>query len=393
MDGSSRFGANNRYGYFPSSALGWRISEENFLKDNIVVSNLKLRAGYGETGNQEIPDYIQLQIYSKGSQGAGFQLNQVQNENIKWESTRQVNIGLDFGFLDDRITGTIDYFNRSTTNLLYYKPLPSPSIVPYGWQNLDATLINKGIEVSMNVNWLKNSDWVWSSTFNFTMIDNVIEDFTTAGVQTGQLNGPGLTGIPVQVLTNGEASQTFYLREFLGYDETGKSKYANNDALAYVGNPYSDFDFSINNNFKYKNFDFSFFIDSKQGIMVYNNTANALFNKVALSQAKNITYDELNAPRSLSDAVKPSTKYLEDASFVRLSNVTFGWNIPTGDIKWLNNPRIYLTGQNLLVMTNYTGYDPEVNTNKAVNGIPSAGIDYTSYPRPRTLLLGFNINF
>ncbi|SMD32775.1 iron complex outermembrane recepter protein [Reichenbachiella faecimaris] len=393
MDGSSRFGPDNRYGYFPSAALGWRMSEEGFLAGNGVINNLKLRVGYGETGNQEIPDYIYDLIYEKDNTTGGVIIKQVKNGEIQWESTRQINVGLDFGLWGDRISGTLDYFNRKTTDLLYYTPLPDPTIVPFGWQNIDAVLINKGIEASVSVNWLKSSAWDWSTTVNFTMIDNIMEDFTADNILTGQLNGPGLTATPVQVLENGYPSQTFKLREFLGYDSEGISIYANDGELAYVGNPYSDFDFSINNAVKYKAFDFSIFIDAKKGNLVYNNTANALFNKSSLGQAKNITYDELNAPRSLSDAGTPSTKYLEDASFIRLSNVTFGWNIPNEKITWMNSPRVYVTGQNLFVITDYSGYDPEVNTNKALEGIPSAGIDYTSYPRPTTLLIGFSVNF
>jgi TonB-linked SusC/RagA family outer membrane protein len=393
MDGSSRFGGNNKYGYFPSAALGWRISEEAFLSNIDVVNNLKLRAGYGETGNQEFDDYIYMQIYSRSSTTGGIELSQVQNEDIQWESTKQINVGLDFGLYQDRITGTLDYFDRRTTNMLYFNPEPAPSIVPYAWKNLDAVLINKGIEASVTVNWLNSTDWSWSTTANFTMIDNTMEDFVAAGIQTGQLNGPGLTATPTQVLENGYASQTFKLREFEGYDDEGNSVYANDGELAYVGNPYSDFDFSLSNSVKYKNFDFSFFFDAKQGNMVYNNTANALFNKSALGQAKNITYDELNAPRSLSDPSLPSTKYLEDASFIRLTNVTLGYNIPVKSGSLIRNPRVYVTGQNLFVITDYSGFDPEVNTNKALNGIPSAGIDYTSYPRPRIFLVGFNVNF
>ncbi len=393
MDGSSRFGGNNKYGYFPSAALGWRISGEDFMQGVSAVNNLKLRAGYGETGNQEFDDYIYMQIYSRSSTTGGIELKQVQNEDIQWESTKQINIGLDFGLFADRVSGTLDFFDRRTTNMLYYNPEPAPSIVPYAWKNLDAVLINKGIEASVNVNWLKSTEWTWNTTFNFTMIDNTMEDFLAAGIQTGQLNGPGLTATPTQVLENGYASQTFKLRQFEGYDEEGFSVYANDGELAYVGNPYSDFDFSISNTVTFKDCDLSFFIDGKQGTMVYNNTANALFSKSALGQAKNITYDELSAPRSLADASLPSTKYLEDASFIRLTNITLGWNIPVKGSSLLKNPRVYVTGQNLFVLTDYSGYDPEVNTNKALNGIPSAGIDYTSYPRPRIFLIGLNVNF
>lgn len=390
-DGSSRFGPKRRYGNFPSLALAWRLSEEGFLKGSSIVNNLKLRLGYGQTGNQEFDDYLFVQIYHQAGLG-GVQLVQVYNPYIQWESTTQYNVGLDFGLWKDRVYGTLDYFYKSTEDLLFQDLTPDPAITPRAWGNLPGQLVNKGLEASVTVNWLNNTDWSWSSTVNFTMIDNVIEDFKSQGIYTGALNGPGLTANNVQQIVNGQPSQVFYLRQFEGFDSEGSSVFANEQELAYSGSPYSDFEFSINNTLKYKNFDLSIFIDSKQGGQIYNNTANAYFSKISLGQAKNVTYDAIYDGSSLTDTPVASTRFLEDASFIRLSNVTIGWNIPA-KAKWMNNPRLYLTGQNLLLLTNYSGFDPEVNTDKTVDGIPSAGIDYTSYPRPRIVQLGFNVNF
>ncbi len=391
-DGSSRFGPDNRYGFFPSGALGWRIAEESFLQDVDAISELKLRLGWGQTGNQEFADYIPYRIVTKNPNTGGLQVVQVQNPEIQWETTTQSNIGIDFGIMDNKIIGSVDYFHKSTTDLLFDVPLPAPSITERGWQNIPAKLINKGIELSLNVHWVSNSEWSWTSNINFTKITNTIEDFSTS-INTGLLNGQGLTNISVQVIEEGQALQTFYLRKFIGFDNEGISQYANDGELIYAGSPHPDYTVSLNNTLSFKDFDFSFFIDSKQGHYVYNNTANALFNKSSLGQAKNITYDELYSSRNIEDAVLPSTRYLEDASFIRLATTTLAWNIPVDAEIWSAKPKVFITGQNLLVLTNYSGFDPEVNTNKAVNGVPSFGIDYTSYPRPRTILLGLNLSF
>lgn len=399
-DGSSRFGPERKYGSFPSAALGWRISEESFLEGNPFVSNLKLRLGWGQTGNQEIPDYLYERVYYKDPTG-GIQITRLENPYIQWETTTQSNVGIDFELLSGRIGGTIDYFHKSTTDLLFEVYLPGPSPTERGWQNIDAYVINKGVEFSLSGEWVSTKDFSWSSTLNFTKIDNSVKDLDYT-IFTGQIHGQGLTGITTQVIEEGQPLQSFYLREFLGYDDDGYSLYTGEggeavngaDAvLKHVGSPYPDFTFSVNNTVTYKGFEFNVFVDAKQGQMIYNNTANAYFNKSSLGQAKNITYDELYSPRNVEDAVYPSTRYLEDGSFVRLASATLGWNVPLGDLTWISSARIYLTGQNLYLLTDYSGYDPEINTNKAVDGVPSFGIDYTAYPRPRTFLLGVNVSF
>lgn len=400
VDGSSRFGPERKYGAFPSGALAWRVSEEPFLAKNSFISNLKLRAGWGKTGNQEIPDYIYERVYFKDPTG-GIQITRMENPFIQWETTTQTNVGIDYDIWGGRISGTADYFYKSTTDLLFEVYLPGPSPTERGWQNIDASVINKGFEFSLNGRWIEANDFSWSSTINFTKIDNTVEDLDYT-IFTGQIHGQGLTGITTQVIESGHPLQSFYLREFVGYDDDGYSLYVGEEGervsgsdavLSHVGSPYPDYTFSVNNTFNYKDFDLNLFVDSKQGQLIYNNTANAYFNKSSIAQAKNITYEELYSDRNVEDAVYPSTRYLEDGSFVRLSAVTLGYNLPVKKVKWMSQARIYLSGQNLYVLTDYSGYDPEVNTNKAVDGVPSFGIDYTSYPRPRTVLLGVNVSF
>lgn len=401
-DGSSRFGPNKRYGTFPSGALAWRIADEPFLKENPFVSDLKLRIGWGQVGNQAFEDYRFLPIYSQSGTTGGIILERLPQDDLQWETTTQSNVGVDFGFWTGRISGTLDYFHKSTSDLLMLVPLPGPSPTPSGWRNLSGLdVINQGLEFSVTGVWLETGLLGWSSTINFAKINNTVKGLDYI-IDTGLLNGPGLTNNSVQRIEEGHPLQSFYMREFVGYDESGISLYTGPDGepvtvdqavLDHVGSPYPDFTISINNTLTIKNFDLTVFIDSKQGQSVYNNTANAFFNKSSLGQAKNITYEELYSDRSVEDAVYPSTRYLEDASFVRLSAVSVGWNIPVQNVSWISNARLYITGQNLYVLTDYSGYDPEVNTNKAIAGIPSFGIDYTSYPRPRTVLVGLNVSF
>ncbi|MEQ8472146.1 MAG: TonB-dependent receptor [Marinoscillum sp.] len=398
-DGSSKFGPNNRYGIFPSAAVSWRLSEEDFLKSNTTVSNLKFRLGFGKTGNQEIPNYAYFPQY----QAVSYDLNgetllsirtaRTSNPNLQWETSVQYNAGLDFGFFNDRVEGTMDYFYKTTSNLLYNTPTGGVAFTTNFWQNLDTEIINNGIELAVTGHLMTTKNFDWSTTVIFTKIDNKVKGFEYAAIQTGRLNGPGMTNVYIQVIEDGAGLHAFNLRQFEGYDSEGYSIYANEGQLSLTGSPYPDFTLGLSNSITYRGFDLDFFLDSKVGQDVYNNTANSLINKPALAQAKNISYDELYAQRSIEDGEVPSTKYLEDASFLRVSNVTLGYNFPVTGIDWISSAKIYVTGQNLYVMTNYTGYDPEVNTNKAVGDIPSFGIDYSSYPRPRTILVGMNLNF
>lgn len=407
-DGSTKFPQKNKYGYFPSAALGWRISEEAFLKGSDVISNLKLRGGWGQTGNQEIPEYIPLLIYNPetvvidGEPTKAYQGAHDPNSEVKWETTTQSNIGIDFGLFGDKISGTLDYFHKSTTDLLFKKDVPPPALFPIRYENLPAELINEGFEASLKVYWYTKGDWEWSSNVNFTMLSNVIQGLENDAVKTGRLNGPGITSTQVQVIENNYPLQTFYTREYLGIDGEGFNTYrgvngettsvSSNAAETYLGSPHPDYMWSFNNTVTFKNLDFTVFIDAKHGQYVYNNTAHAFYNKQVLAQAGNTTYANLLSAKNFDQEAVTSSEYVENASFIRLSNVTLGYNFKAREVSWLSGARIYVSGQNLFVMTDYTGFDPEVNTSMDVNGYPSFGIDYTSYPRPATVILGINVN-
>lgn len=408
-DGSTKFGANNKYGNFPSLAFAWRLSEESFIQNLGIFQDLKLRAGWGITGNQEIPNKVSLAalgsdndtqgyLDGEGNPISGLAFLRTPNENLKWEETSQINIGLDFSILDGRLNGTIDYFNKVTTDMLI-RVVPSLAPSTEQWINLtDTELINKGVELGLNAVVIDNGDFSWNANFNISFIDNEVRDLPLSRIVTGRASGQGLSGTTVNIITNGEPIGTFFGKEWLGFDENGISQFRDddNDGNAdeiILGSALPDYTFGFSSTFQYKNWDLNFFFQGVQGNEVYNNTANSLFPKANLAGGRNVNVESLNSPESFDNGLTFSSRYIEDGSFIRLNNATFGYNFNTANVEWLSRLRAYVTGTNLFIITNYSGYDPEVNTDANDNGVPSLGIDYTSYPRSRQIIFGVDISF
>jgi iron complex outermembrane receptor protein len=209
-------------------------------------------------------------------------------------------------------------------------------------------------------------------------------------VNTGQIHGQGLSGAYAQRIAEGQPLYAFYMREFAGFDENGLGIYANNEQLDFVGSPIPDITLGLNNSFTFGRFDLSAFLEGAFGHQVYNNTANAIFLKGNLRNGRNITREMAASPESPNNFGEASTRFLEDGDYLRLSNVSLGYNVDLSRLmSSLRNVRLGVTGQNLFVITDYSGYDPEVNVDKSINGVPSLGIDYTAFPRPRTFT--FNV--
>ncbi len=403
-DGSSRFGPNNKYGYFPSFALAWRLGEEQFIQDMGLFDDLKLRLGYGITGNQALPDnYAYLQRYTVDNTGA-LGLFQVENPDLQWEETSQFNIGLDFGFSAGRFTGTIDYFSRTTTDLIFGQAPIAPAPGSVIFSNLDADIINQGVELGLSAVIVDNANFSWSTDLNFTAISNRVENLPFSRLQTGAVRGQGLSGVTIQVVTDNEPQNAFFGPTFLGFNNDGDPLFDSvegdpvtsatdpNARLGIIGSPFPNFTAGWNNNFTYSNFDLSFFFNVVQGNDVYNNTSNAFFTRAAINNSRNTTVANANSPERLDAGLAASSRFLEDGSFIRLQNATLGYNFDINS-SWLNTLRLFVTGQNLFIITDYSGFDPEVNTSAGANGIPSFGLDYTTYPRPRTLLFGLKARF
>ncbi len=405
-DGSSRFGTENKYGFFPSGAFAWRLSEEDFLRDNNVLNNLKLRIGWGKTGNQEIPNTISLLAvgtnasangFFNGALSPGITFIRTPNPNIRWETTTQTDIGLDFGFFDDRLNGTIDYFHKSTTDVLL-EITASLAPTTTQWQNVeDLRIVNNGIEVGLNGVLVKSNKFTWDAGLNFSFIKNEVQDLPVTLIETGNASGQGLTGTRVQIITNNQPIGTFYGRVFQGFDANGLSIYKKDtngqEALEYLGSALPDYTYSFTTKFQYGSFDLSMFMYGMQGNKVYNNAANALFVKGSLNSGANVTEAVRSSKESVANSNAFSSRFIEDGSFTRLSNITLGYTLRTKAIPWLDMARFYVTGNNLLLFTDYSGYDPEVNTDANENGVPSLGINYTNYPRARTFTFGVSLQF
>jgi iron complex outermembrane receptor protein len=391
VDGSTKFGRNNRYGHFPSLAVAWRLSNENFfgrLSDKF--RDLRLRAGYGITGNQEFPSGVSLALFRTNTDGSLTQVNNP-NPDIKWEETTQWGLGLDFELSSGRVGGAMDYFNKTTTNLIFRKDYAQPAPVEYQWVNLPGEVVNKGVEIALYALPLTSPRLSWRVDYNMSFLNNVVRKLGTS-VPTGQIHGQGLSGAYAQLIADGQPLYAFYMRQFVGFDENGLGLYANNEQLSFVGSPIPDMTLGLTNTFTFGRFDVSAFLEGAFGHQIYNNTANAIFLKGNLRNGRNVTREIAASAESPNNFGEASTRFLEDGDYLRLSNVTLGYDVPVaGLLRGIRNMRIGVTGQNLLVLTGYSGYDPEVNTDKSINDVPSLGIDYTSFPRPRTFT--FHVRF
>ncbi|WP_374505472.1 SusC/RagA family TonB-linked outer membrane protein [Flavobacterium sp.] len=400
-DGSTKLGKNNKYGTFPSVGLGYKVFEDKAG----LVNSLKLRANYGITGNQEFAVNSAVARASYGNNGS-LNVDTNANPDLKWETTTSSGVGVDFGLLNNRLTGTVDYFQRDTQDLIF--PVPSAATQPGPpsprFVNLPGNLINKGLEVSANYKIIDSEKLTWDVAANASFLSNKMENF--AGfIQAGAVDGQGLTGAYVQVVTNNQPIYSYYMYEWRGYDSTGASIYADaagNDAslglaakklIGKQGLPKMNLGFSTN--VTYKNFDAAVSFYGAFGHYLYNNTANAYFFKGAFLGGRNVPASVATSAQAQGDPNSPSTKYLEKGDFLRMGNLTVGYTFSGATLEKMKikSARFFVNGQNLLLFTNYSGFDPEVNTNKAKNGVPSAGIDYLSYPRSKAIALGLNVTF
>jgi len=243
---------------------------------------------------------------------------------------------------------------------------------------------------------ISKKDLNWEATVNVAGIKNNVTGLPTP-IRTALAAGQGLSGTYVQLIANNQPIGSFYGMVFQGFDASGVSKYkmdSNGVAVQeFLGSALPDMTFSFSTTLKYKKFDVSMFWYGTQGNKVYNNTANALFVKGTLDKSSNVRADIATSVESPGNSNAFSSRFIEDGSFLRLSNLTFGYTINTKSIKWISKLRVYATGNNLLVLTNYKGFDPEINSDASSNGVPSLGVDYSSFPKSRTFTFGVNLQF
>lgn len=423
-DGSSRFGANNKYGYFPSIGLGWNIHKEDFMSD-AGFSNLKLRGSWGQTGNQNgIDSKASLSSYEDsrsdndtypldGNEGTlddypyGTVAVRTANPDLKWEVVTQTNIGLDFGLFHGSLSGTLEYFNKVTSDVVLFATTPDPiNPTEKYWTNFpDMEIKNKGFELSLNYNGRLSEDFSFDVGGNVSKINNEVEGSIYSVITSGAAQGSGQTGATINGYINGEAIGAFYMKDFIGIGDDGLNEFRDavpdgesldNDRIV-AGSALPDLLYAFYLNLNYRDFDFGLNFNGVSGNKIYNHTAMSLFNKGQLINNLNTSdFAVAYANESTTNSNEVSTRYLEDGGFLRLNNATLGYTLDPATIgfgDWVNSIRFNLTGQNLFVITDYSGFDPEVNTGSEIEEIKTFGIDRFRYPSPRTFLFGLNVSF
>ena len=400
-DGSSRFGSGNKWGIFPSVAASWRISQEDFFR-NDVVSDLKLRASFGITGSQEIGNYNSLSTLGALSNGyliGGKKITivlpqQYTNPDIKWEQTAQTDIGIDFGLLNGKIRGSIDWYYKRTTDLLLSVAVPSPSLITKQIANV-GTVTNQGVELDLAFDLMRRKNFTWEANLNLSHNENKVVSlsngkWTGDNMQVAPCQGQGLSGTYAQLIMPGQPIGTFYGKRFTGIKD-GVEQFANNGEPEVIGCAQPDLTFGIGTNLQYKNWNLSLNFRGSVGNDIYNCTAN---NLVYLSNlpGRNVLKKAITSGVNRDQAKVYSSRFIEDGSFVRLDNISLGYNFNLPEL-YISNARIFVSAQNLFTITNYSGTDPEVNSEISRTGVAPLGVDYLSYPKARTFSMGINVSF
>ncbi|HAZ02958.1 MAG TPA: SusC/RagA family protein [Prolixibacteraceae bacterium] len=422
-DGSSRFGENNKWGFFPSGAFAWNIMQEPFMQSLTDISQLKFRASYGVTGNTEIGIYRSLATFV-ATQAIINEVfvsavipNTVANADLSWESTKQTDIGLDIGLWNGRVSLTADYYYKKTEDLLYEVPLPEYSGYYTTLKNI-GSVENKGFEFSLNTVNLKKNEFIWSTDFNLSFNRNKILVLPSGDVIEKWRPGH-IVGDETNILTEGSPVGSFYGYIYDGVNkETGAPIYrdiagrdaennlvmepdgvVNSSDRTIIGNPHPDFIFGLNNTLRYKNFDLNIFFQGVVGNDIMNFTrmelewCNGKENQMATVLNRwTPTHTDTDIPKAATYSSITSSRWVEDGSYTRLKNMSLGYNVPkniSGKIG-VEKLRIYVSGQNLWTITKYTGYNPDVSYN---DGNTRLGLDYGSYPSTRSVTFGLNLAF
>ncbi len=426
FDGSSKFGGNNKYAFFPSAALAWRVSEESFLKGNALISNLKIRTSFGITGNQEIGNYAYAQslgttniIINNAYQTALYR-NSFGNPDLKWEKTLQYDAGFDLSLFDHRVEIIADYYNKTTKDLLLDAPIPSTSGLTTVTKNI-GSIRNQGIELTFNTHNIKGNEFNWFTTLNWSMNKNKVIQL---GVNDEDIFPGPYQGGDIIILRVGEPVGAFWgkVREGtwkeseaaqaavyarlpgdLKYKDLNSDDLINNLDETIIGYSAPDWVANLSNTLTYKNFDFTLDIRIVYGNDVFNRPKMTLENRSGIANSMKTVLDcwsPTNQDSPIAER-RPTTAYfdymhdtwlVEDGSFIRIQNLMLGYTFSNSLINkiGLKKLRVYASGQNLFCFTNYSGYDPECTT---YDQTFAQGVDFFTYPKPRTITFGLNLSF
>ena len=432
-DGASTFGSNNKWATFPSASVAWRITDESFLRDQTVIDDLKLRAGWGQSGNSAGFDIYTSRFYYKSTTRfdyvdpitgqttsyKGLTAARNVNDDLKWETTTMVNLGLDFAFLNGRINGTFEWYNKTTKDMIWDYPV-SAALYPVSTLTANVgKMRNTGFELTINAMPIMTKDWKWSTSLNFSHNTNEVVSVSNSEFNAGVLDRydphlPGLSqGCSTQRIVEGKPIGSFYLWEWAGYNDDGISTFYRYDGKGnrildangnpevttepgqddriYMGNAQPKLTMGWNNNVTWKNWDLNVFFTGVFGQKIFNEP-HAYFSYVAsISTGKNVMASVME-DQLATDALAhyPSQRYLENGSYFKLATATIGYTFRNCFNGWLGDVRLYVSGNNLFTITNYKGRDPEIN----LGGLePGHDTRADHFPRTRQILVGLNVNF
>ncbi len=428
-DGSSKFGKNNKWGIFPSVSAAWGISEETFMKDVKWVNDLKLRVGYGVTGNQTgLDPYRTLELYgmkgiyyNDGSWKTAYAISQNANPDLKWESTATMNLGLDFSLFNGRFGGSVELYKKKTSDMLYTYAVPTPPFVYDRMMANVGDMENTGVEMMFNIGVIRNKDLDWTMTLNGSYNKNKItrlsnDHYETDKVYVGSPWIRGGSGVTSHIVETGRPVGQFYMWKCKGISDEGKYIFEdiNQDGnideadRTYCGTALPDVIFGWQNTVNYKSWDFSVFFRGMIGNEVFNGPRAAYGNNTYLIGTNALNDELIYKLKGQNSQI--CSYYVEDASFIRLDNIALGYTFNTKKIDWLSKARIYVAAQNLFVITGYKGLDPEVQlggrnetdragSSRTSTGIMAGsglypGIEYRDfYPKSKTFTVGINVTF
>lgn len=416
QDGSSRYSEGNKWGGFPSAALAWRVSNEDFMKDQNIFSDLKLRASWGLTGNQSISPYATLNQLQSGKTvfddalATTYAPGTTLPGNLKWEVTEQKDIGLDIGILKNRIGITLDYYQKNTRDLLNSVVLPSSMGFGSTLRNV-GEVMNRGFELGINAA-VFTGEFRWDLNTNLSLNRNKVMKLYGGEDILGGTVGAVIVNDNSNILREGRPIGQFwgYLED--GYDDNGRIRFVDLDKngtinardKTYIGDPNPDFIYGLNSDMSYKNFSLSIFIQGSQGNDIFNisSIGNTIDYGFGLNMPREVylnhwTPDNPNAKYpviSYNSTVRISNRFVEDGSYLRVKNVELAYNVPAkkAGINWLQSLRIYASAQNLLTFTKYSWWDPEVNANGGENST-AQGYDHHGYPVARSFTFGIRAGF
>jgi iron complex outermembrane receptor protein len=413
-DGSSRLAEGHKWSTFPAISASWRINNEDFMRGS-RLSTLALRAGWGRQGNQSLQPYA-TQLLLKTDAGGrypfggtitnGLSATQVANPDLKWETSEQTNFGLDWGLRSDRITGSIDVYQKKTKDLILTVPVPQPAVVGTQIQNV-GSVRNRGLEGTLDARLFDLANKSLTAGLVLTVERNTVLDLGDAPfIETGSVFGQGQSGRNAQRIIPGQPLGTFWGATFLGVDSQGKQTFAckststgcvngvtfspTGDDEGIIGNANPSFTLGLRSNGAWGHFDASWLWRGEFGREVFNNTALVYGTKGNALQSKNFLKSALTDPTGLREPAIYSSRWIENGRFIRLQNATVGYTVTLPGRFGVRTTRVYLSGDNLLLFTPYSGYDPEVFVDA---GTASRGIDYLTYPRARTFTFGAHVGF